>query len=481
MASAHQRLNSIGVKLEPHPLLAKHPTTFAAKLEQFIYKHRHHINLVHYAMFAFFLLLIIVPLFTEAPHHGSTPLNNFTEFSLFMMWGVWFPLVFVSVIATGRSWCGLFCPMGAASEWANKKGLKRKIPDWLRWEGTPIVTFVIVTILGQTLDVRDDVISMAYLFLLLLAAAVVIGFFFGKKKRAWCRHVCPIGLLLGVFSRIGATQFSPKHPRPGKEAYTEQGVCPTMIAVSQKHESRHCIECFRCVKPTSPGGLFVHFRKPGTEIINIRNSNPNFSEIIYLFLAIGLAVGGFLWLITPDYQWLQEKLGGWFIHHGHYWVGDHGTALLMNVNTAARQAYSWLDFFSIVSYMLLWMLASLTALSGATLLTSWQLKRITKSQTIKYYFTVLGYQFMPVAMVSIVIGLGAQLFSTLTVFGVTHTVVASIKLALLVASALWSIYLGIKLIKPYQLTSFQQCRLLLPCIIADCLIVLAWWPAIINT
>ncbi len=63
--------------------------------------------------------------------------NNFSLFANFVIWGLWFPLVFVSVIFTGRSWCGVLCPLGAASEWANRVGLKRPVPRWVRWRGTP--------------------------------------------------------------------------------------------------------------------------------------------------------------------------------------------------------------------------------------------------------------------------------------------------------------------------------------------------------
>ncbi len=178
----------------------------AQRIEAFFFAQRAKLKFVHAAMFVFFLAVIVVPVWLPDPPQDATPFTNFTTFANYALWGLWFPLVFLSVIVTGRSWCGLLCPMGAASEWANRVGLKRVIPSWLSWQGTPIVSFLLVTILGQTVGVRDHPEAIAEVFGGTMIFAVLIGYLYGRNKRAWCRHMCPIGLLLGVFSRIGAGQ-----------------------------------------------------------------------------------------------------------------------------------------------------------------------------------------------------------------------------------------------------------------------------------
>lgn len=175
----------------------------SAKIESFFVRYRDLLVWVHSVMFVVFITFIFLPLALPEASENATALNNFTRFANFAMWGLWFPLVFLSVIFTGRSWCGLLCPMGAASEWANNKGLQRAIPKWLSWQGTPIVSFLVITILGQTVGVRDHPEAIAEIFGGTMLAAIVMGYIYGKKKRAWCRHACPIGLLLGVYSRLG--------------------------------------------------------------------------------------------------------------------------------------------------------------------------------------------------------------------------------------------------------------------------------------
>ena len=94
---------------------AEGKNTIVRSLEWFFTRYIVYINIVHSVMFVFFVTLLFLPLFISAPSEQDTPLSHFTVFSHYLLWGVWFPLVFVSVIFTGRSWCGLLCPMGAAS------------------------------------------------------------------------------------------------------------------------------------------------------------------------------------------------------------------------------------------------------------------------------------------------------------------------------------------------------------------------------
>jgi hypothetical protein len=288
----------------------------AASIEGFLVRHRRRVAVVHVAMFVLFAALMVVPLLVPSPASSAAILNNIARFANFAVWGLWFPLVFLSVVFAGRSWCGLLCPMGAASEWANRIGPKWAIPRWVQWPGTPIVSFILVTIWAQTAGARDHALAMAIVFGTTLGGALLLGFFFGRGKRAWCRHMCPIGLLLGVYSRIGALEFRPKRPAPGGDRWTERTACPTMIDLDCKTESRHCIACYRCVNPRAKGGLYLRLRRPGEEIAGIRDHHPNLSEVLFLFMGTGAALGGFLWLVLGSYQTLRRAIGDWAIEHG---------------------------------------------------------------------------------------------------------------------------------------------------------------------
>ncbi|MDH3234414.1 MAG: 4Fe-4S binding protein, partial [Alphaproteobacteria bacterium] len=387
--------------------------------------------------------------------------------------------VFLSVLFSGRSWCGLMCPMGAASEWANRLGPQRVIPRWVRWEGTPIVSIILVTIFGQTLGVRDHPEAIALVFGGTLLAAIALGFLYGRRKRAWCRHMCPIGLLLGVFSRLGAVQFAPKAPRPGGDGYTELGACPTMIDIPRKTESRHCIECFRCVSPPARGGLYLRLRRPGAEVEAIRAHNPRLAEVWFLLLGTGAALGGFLWLVLPLYERLRQSIGEWFIVRGWSFIGEAGPWWLMSVHPERREVFNWLDFMMIVGFMSACMVAVAAALALTTAVAAWLSGRFGGDRDFRARFVELGYQYAPVAMVSLLLGLGGALFEPVAALAGAHAA-GLLKGAILIAGLVWSAHIGRRILARQGLAGGGAFAALVPGLLGSALVGLAWWPAVVG-
>lgn len=452
----------------------------ARAIENFFLDYRDKLVFVHAAFFVIFICILFIPLWLPESPESATPWNDFTVFSNFVMWGLWFPLVFISVIVSGRSWCGLFCPMGAASEWGNKAGFKLRIPAWLRWEGTPIVSFLVITILGQTVGVRDHPEALAGVFGGTLLMAIVIGVLYGKRRRAWCRHMCPIGLLLGIFSRLGAVEFAPKKKISGGDRWVEKGPCPTMIDIVRKEESRHCIECFRCCHKNDKKGLKLRFRLPGDEVSNIRDHHPNLFETFFLFIGTGIALGGFLWLALPVYQELRQSIGVWAIEQGWYWIGESGPSWLMSVHPERREVFAWLDFIMIVGFMLTVTLIFTVILSIFTAIAAQIAGKYGADATFRQRFVELGYQYAPVAMVSLIIGLGARLFDGLGLVGVSANGVIVTKATFFIIALAWSIQISYKILCRQGVTGHGLYLAMIPGIIGSGVVGLGWWSAVIG-
>jgi hypothetical protein len=441
--------------------------------EAFAVRLRPHLPLIHAAMAVGFLGLILAPVALPAGPQAEA----LGEAARWLIWTLWFPLVFLSVLLAGRTWCGVLCPMGAASEWLNRFGLKRPVPGWLRWEGTPIVSFLIITVLGQTVGVRDYPDAIAEVFGGTLLAALAIGLLYGsgKAKRAWCRHACPIGLLLGVFSRLGTVNIVPKRAPRDREGYTERGLCPTMIDLKRKTESRHCIMCMRCVQPERQGGLRLALRMPGGEAADIARHHPSASEVWFMLLGTGVALGGFLWLVLPEYQALRRAVGAWAIGHGWTWIGRPGPGWLMVVHPEAREVFVWLDFLLIVGWMAAVMIG-LTALVGAANgLSAWLAGRLGASATFRERLVRLGYQFAPPAMISLLLGLGGDLFAPLPAGWAGPA-----KVTLLVGAIVWGGRIGWRIVGGLGLSGARAAMALAPGLAGSVVIAAAWWPAVVG-
>lgn len=452
----------------------------AGRIEWFFVRHRRHLALVHAAMFVVFATLILVPPLLPEPALDDTALSHLALFANLALWSAWFPLLLLSVIVTGRSWCGLLCPMGAASEAASKVGMKRRLPGWLTWPGTPVASFVLVTILGQTVGVRDHPEAAAEIFGGTMLLAIVVGFLFAPGKRPWCRHACPIGLLLGVFSRLGAVQFAAKRPEPGGDVWSDRGVCPTMIELRRKQESRHCIECFRCVSPPAPGGLFLRLRRPGEEVEEIRRHHPGAAEIWFLFLGSGVALGGFLWTVLPLYERLRRTVGIWAIEHDWLWVGNPGPWWLMSVHPERREVFAWLDFMMISGFMVGCMVALTLVLAAASLGSAWLSGRLGGDSSLRGRFLELGYQFAPVTMVSLVIGLGGGLFTALSGLGLPAAAASGLRAGLFLLGVAWSLRLGWRILAGQGVAAGRRWPALLPGAAGSAVAAWAWSPALFG-
>lgn len=417
-------------------------TKAAAKIEGFFVKNRPRFHYAHALMLVTLIVLIIAPVFLPYPSRDATAFDSFTVLARFIVWGLWFPLVFVSVILFGRFWCGLLCPQGALSEYTSRSGLNRPVPRWLHWGGVPILSFVFITIIGQLIGVRDYPLPAMEVFIGTTFLAVLVGFLYARERRVWCRYLCPVGPLLGIFSRLGCVSFEKKGN------HGTSGICPTFINLSAKAASSNCIECFRCVMPGEPDSLHLRIRRPGREIEEIERREANLWEVFFLFVATGLALGAFHWQASPVYLQYKYMLGSFFLDHGLVdIIGRSGPWWIMVNNPEAGEVFNWLDFITIATFMLISMagvaiiLFILTTLSALIL----TMGGGRGSEGIVKTVARLGYLYAPVALVSFVLGLGTALFQSPGVFGLSGETVNTIQGLVFALGALWSVHLAMSL------------------------------------
>lgn len=451
--------------------------------ERFFSKHRGKVKYIQFAMLVFFLVFLIAPLFDKTPKFNDTIFTNSILFSQFLFWGIWYSGCLFSVILLGRFWCGFLCPLGALSEWCGKFGLKHALPKWMKWDGWLVIMFTIVTILGQTMDVRDDPAGMARLFLYIFILAIIIGFIYGQNNgRPWCRYFCPIGKILGVVSRLSVIDFkanSGVSPLPkNKMSYIQGRLCPTDYNLPYKCSTNNCITCGACVNGKKKGGMGVYFRRPGEEVIDILNRMPSWSEVLFILLSPGLSAGGFLWLILHQYQQYRDAVGGWLLTHNALWAFNDAPVWI--ASQTWNQHYSWLDVGMITGYMFVYAVVFGGLFAGLISLSAQCLK--TSACAFKQSFILLAYQYTPVAILSIVIGLSGKFFDVLHHdFGITQHIGVIVKCSLLGISVAWTSWLTLRLLQKYpNKGSGLKCIVLVITLSTIGLILYLWWPAILD-
>lgn len=428
-------------------------------IEDFFVKNKERFVYLHIGMLIVFVTLIFIPPFLPHPAEDAAIWGNFTLLAKFLIWGVWFPLMLLSVILFGRLWCGLLCPQGALAEFAGKIGMNRPIPRWMRLGWMPIMSFIVVTTLGQFVGVRDYPLPAMEILGGTMVLAAIVGFFYASGRRPWCRYLCPVGPLLGIFSRLGAVGFE-KNGGDGKGC-----VCPTFINTSTKVASSNCIECFRCVTHEPAHSLKMKIRHPGLEIEEIKTREPNIWEVIFLFSATGLALGAFHWQADRFFVQYRQAIGGFLLNAGlGDLIGRSGPWWIMVNFPEAGEVFNYLDVISITTFMLGSMIIVASSLFLLTALSAFLLKG---KDGVIVKIAGLGYLYAPVTLVSLVIGLGLILFQSLASFGLSKTTIHIIQMIVFASGGIWSIYLAKKLQGRWSLA-------IIPNIVGIGLVAFAW-------
>jgi hypothetical protein len=149
----------------------------------------------------------------------------------------------------------------------------------------------------------------------------------------------------------------------------------------------------------------------------------------------------------------------------------------MSVYPAEREVFRWFDIFLISGYMLAWVALMTALMSGATAAAAWLSGRAGGTPRFRDRFVELGYQFLPVAMISLLLGLGGNLFNVLEqVIGPEGA--AATKAVLFLGSMAWSFALGLRLLRMQGVPAGRRWLPMVPGALASVAIGAAWYPAI---
>ncbi len=409
----------------------------AGVIERTLVQHPGVISTTHWVMVAFYLTLILVPPWMPTPPENASPLSNFVSFSRFVIWCIWWPFVVLSMLGVGRAWCGLFCPEGALSAFASRYGTNRAIPAWMRWGGFPLVAFVGITVLGQVFEVDERPIAQLAILGGSTVAAVLVGLVYSRRVWVWCRYLCPVSLLFGVFSRLGAMHFHVNHARlatwtaPSSGARTKDP-CPVQIHLPAMSTNRYCVMCFRCSGWRD--AIHLDFRQPGEELLHINTAEPLFWEIIFLFGgAIGLPLGVFYGEIL---QWDGLRLVSLLL--GGTLLTIAVLSLLTGISTYATRPHS------------------------------------LGRKDLRERFTCIGYLYTPLSLFSLFLGLSKPTVEYLESIGLPHVATDLIRLSVLTLGVAWSLYVGIRILRLQ--TGRHVWSAFVPHVVGLAGILVAWMP-----
>ena len=233
------------------------------------------------------------------------PQSRDANIGLNLFWAWWWPLILISFPFVGRSWCAV-CPFMIYGELAQTLSLKlfpRQLLPWPRhqaeqWGGWFLFGLFVLILLWEELWNLENVAYLsACLLLLITAGAVIFSLLF--ERRFWCRYLCPIGGMNGLFAKLAivelraqqgicsatCTTYQCYKGGPQKGEGLETGGCPIYSHPAQLQDNRNCVLCMTCLKACPHRSVELNLRPPGIELWTTHT--PTYAEVSLLFLLFG--------------------------------------------------------------------------------------------------------------------------------------------------------------------------------------------------
>lgn len=253
---------------------------------------------INYRFTTFAFAIVVILLFIG-------PQTRDKNFALNLFWAWWWPLILIGFPFVGRVWCSV-CPFMIYGEITQKLSLMlfpRQLKKWPRqsaekWGGWFLYgLFVLILLWEELWNLENTAYLSSCLLLLITAGAVIFSSIF--ERRFWCRYLCPIGGMNGMFAKLSMTELRAQQGTCSAECTTyqcykggpqkgegmETDGCPLYSHPAQLEDNRDCVLCMTCLKACPHRSVEFNLRFPGIELWTTHVARSY--EVALLFLLLG--------------------------------------------------------------------------------------------------------------------------------------------------------------------------------------------------
>ncbi|MCX9010949.1 MAG: 4Fe-4S binding protein [Candidatus Methanoperedens sp.] len=254
---------------------------------------------------ALFLAIVVV-----AGFFGTQ--NSNMNLATISIWVIWWSLLIISLALFGRVWC-LMCPFGAAADWVQRRAFYKKVKDTFslnrKWPAKfknlslAAIFFLVITWADFQFNLVNSPLNTAYFIVVLLALIVIVSIIF--ERRSFCRYVCPLTGLVGLYSMFAPFELRAKQKeicKTCKEKYCISGnekgyACPVFEYPGTMEKSTHCILCTECAKTCHNNNISFNLRSFAGEFLTL--SKTRMDEAVFILILLGVTVFQTLIMIRP--------------------------------------------------------------------------------------------------------------------------------------------------------------------------------------
>jgi polyferredoxin len=253
---------------------------------------------INYGLISWVFPIVVLVLFLGPQTRDQNVMLN-------LFWDWWWLGSCLIFPFLGRIWC-TFCPFMIYGEIAQKISQKLwpgTLRSWPRqaadqWGGWFLFgLFALILLWEELWHLENTAYLSGCLLLLITAGAVIFSVLF--ERRFWCRYLCPIGGMNGMFAKLSMLELRAQQGicsascntyqcykgGPQKGEGQETGGCPIYSHPAQLQDNKDCVLCMTCLKACPHRSVELNIRPPGIELWTTHRANA--PEVALLFLMFG--------------------------------------------------------------------------------------------------------------------------------------------------------------------------------------------------
>jgi polyferredoxin len=229
-----------------------------------------------------------------------------------LIWTIWWAGIIFTFVLVGRMWC-FMCPVGALSEWTSRIFRPdRRFPKRLRNLWIANGMFIILTWLDAQLGVVRSPMITGILLVIIIALSVVIALFY--QRRTFCRYLCPIGGLIGLYSMFSAVELRSKDCQTCKEHSLKECYfgneggygCPMFETMPAMDSNNYCNFCGECIKSCPKSNITLRLRPFFKDAWTTAKGSLDQAALAVVLIGVSIFVTGDM--LEPWEGWMKSAM-----------------------------------------------------------------------------------------------------------------------------------------------------------------------------